>query len=64
MADITPKQAQDLIETSLGVQFIITGLARLVEEEGFTPHEALAIARYTGQNCFHALADIKRESQQ
>lgn len=60
MPDITPKQAQEMMKTSFGVQLIITGLARLVEEEGFTPHDALAIAKYTGQNCFHALVGLKK----
>lgn len=63
MNHITPKQTQDMMESSFGVQLIITGLARLVEEEGFTPHEALMIAKYTGQNCFHALAGLKKESE-
>ena len=63
MAEITAKQATQMLETSLGVHFIVTGLARLVEEEGFTPHEALQIARYTGKNCFHALAELKKESK-
>lgn len=63
MENITPQQVQGMTETSFGVQLIITGLARLVEEEGFTPHEALQIAKYTGQNCFHALAGLKKESK-
>lgn len=63
MSGITPKQSQEMIETSFGVQLIITGLARLVEEEGFTPHDALEIAKYTGQNCFHALLGLKKESE-
>lgn len=63
MAEITPKQVTDMTDKSLGIQFIITGLAHLVENEGFTPHEALSIARYTGQNCFHVLAELKKESK-
>nr|WP_150283770.1 hypothetical protein [Rummeliibacillus sp. TYF-LIM-RU47] len=63
MTQITPKVAAELIDTSFGVQLIATGLAQLVEDEGFTPHEALKIARYTGQNCFHALLELKEEAK-
>ncbi|BDH60101.1 hypothetical protein MTP04_02310 [Lysinibacillus sp. PLM2] len=63
MPEITPKQVADMTEKSLGIKFIITGLAHLVEDEGFTPHEALSIARYTGNNCFHALAELNKESK-
>lgn len=63
MTQITPKVAAELINKSLGVQLIATGLAQLVEDEGFTPHEALEIAHYTGQNCFHALLELKEEAE-
>ncbi|OFC94625.1 MULTISPECIES: hypothetical protein [Bacillus cereus group] len=48
-------------QDSFGQQLIITGLARLVEEEGLTPHEAFDVLRLIQNNTFHALADIHKE---
>ncbi|MGX9134020.1 hypothetical protein ACWV26_06520 [Rummeliibacillus sp. JY-2-4R] len=64
MTEITPQLVADLTDKSFGVQLIVTGLAHLVEDEGYTPHEALSIAHYTGHNCFHALAELKKEAKQ
>ena len=63
MSEITPQQVAEITDKSFGIKLIITGLAHLVEDEGFTPHEALNIAHYTGHNCFHALADLKKEGK-
>lgn len=46
------------INASLGAQFIVTGLARLVEQEGFTPHEAFEILEGIKGDTFHALAEL------
>ena len=63
MERISPQELKEMAETSLGVQLIITGLARLVEEEGFTPREALLIAKYTGEHSFFALHELKKENE-
>ncbi|PCD81972.1 hypothetical protein CNQ87_15300 [Lysinibacillus fusiformis] len=49
------------LHSSKGMMFIVTGLTALVEEEGYTPHEALDIAKTAGQECYFALAEIHRE---
>jgi hypothetical protein len=48
-------------ENSFGQQLIITGLARLVEEEGLTPHESFEVLRLIQNNTFHVLADLHKE---
>ena len=48
-------------QDSFGQQLIITGLARLVEAEGLTPHEAFDVLRLIQTNTFHALADLHKE---
>lgn len=47
---------------SLGQQLIISGLARLVEEEGLTPHEAFQVLEEIKRNTWHALSEIKQEA--
>ncbi|MFA1738469.1 hypothetical protein [Lysinibacillus fusiformis] len=51
------------LHSSKGMMFIVTGLTALVEEEGYTPHEALDIAKTTGQECYFALNDIYKEAK-
>lgn len=46
---------------SFNQQLIITGLAGLVEDEGFTPHEALSVIDEIKNNIFHALCELKKE---
>ncbi|MED1436930.1 MULTISPECIES: hypothetical protein [Bacillus] len=48
-------------QNSFGQSLIITGLARLVEEEGLTPHESFEVLRLIQNNTFHALADLHKE---
>jgi hypothetical protein len=48
---------------SFGQQLIITGLARLVEEEGLTPHEAFQVLEEIKRNTWHALTEIKQEAK-
>lgn len=49
------------MNSSFGTQLIVTGLARLVEEEGYTPHEAFKLLDEVKRNTFHALSEIKSE---
>lgn len=51
------------LHSSKGMMFIVTGLTALVEEEGYTPHEALDIAKTAGQECYFALNDIYKEAK-
>lgn len=48
---------------SFGQQLIITGLARLVEEEDYTPHEAFQLLETIKRNTFHTLLELKKESK-
>ncbi|MBY0597731.1 hypothetical protein [Bacillus bingmayongensis] len=50
-------------QNSFGQQLIITGLARLVEEEDYTVHEAFQLLEAIKRNTFHALLEIKKESK-
>lgn len=52
---------KELDMNSRGVQFIITGLAELIDE-GNTPHEAFGILEQIKQNIFHALAEMRQEN--
>lgn len=52
------------LHTSKGMMFIVTGLTALVEEEGYTPNEALAIAKTAGQECYFALVEIRNEAKE
>lgn len=52
---------KEKLDKSFGTQLIVTGLARLVEEEGHTPHEAFNLLEEVKRNTFHALAAIKSE---
>lgn len=54
---------KEKLDKSFGIQLIVTGLARLVEEEGYTPHEAFKQLDEIKSNTFHALAEIKEESE-
>ncbi|MFJ6210567.1 hypothetical protein [Lysinibacillus sp. NPDC092081] len=51
------------LHSSKGMMFIVTGLTALVEEEGYTPHEALDIAKTAGQECYFALNEIHKEAK-
>ncbi|PGS62867.1 hypothetical protein COC69_31915 [Bacillus cereus] len=48
-------------QDSFGQQLIITGLARLVEEEGLTPHESFEVLRLIQNNTFYTLADLHKK---
>ena len=52
------------LHSSKGMMFIVTGLTALVEEEGYTPHEALNIAKVAGQECYFALNEIHKETKE
>ncbi|MEK4471581.1 hypothetical protein MKX37_27180 [Bacillus sp. FSL R5-0709] len=49
---------------SFGQQLIITGLTRLVEEEGYTAYEAFQLLETIKRNTFHALLEIQKESRE
>lgn len=49
------------LDSSLGLQTIVAGMARLVEDEGYTPHQVFELMTAAKQNTFHALTDIHRE---
>lgn len=51
------------LDTSLGLQLIVAGMAGLVEDEGYTPHEVFDLMRAAQQNTFHALAEISKEGE-
>lgn len=48
---------------SFGQGLIITGLAELVENEGYTPHEAFEVLRDIQRHTWSALCEIKKESE-
>lgn len=50
----------ELDMNSLSVGFIVTGLLRMVEEEGFSPREAFILLDEIKKQTFHALMDIKQ----
>jgi len=49
------------LDTSLGLQTIVAGMARLVEDEGYTPHQVFELMTVAKQNTFHALAEMYRD---
>lgn len=51
------------MDKSFGVGLIITGLLRLVENEGYSPREAFELLEDVKRNTFHALSEVKRESE-
>jgi hypothetical protein len=55
------KKRESMDQNRIGDALIIAGLARLVEEDGFTPHEALGILRDIGEKTFFALGDLHKE---
>lgn len=51
------------LHQSFGLQLITTGLLELVEKEGYSPQEAFRLLEDVKQNTFHALSEIKRETE-
>ncbi|SPT99135.1 Uncharacterised protein [Lysinibacillus capsici] len=51
------------LDSSLGLQMIVAGMARLAEDEGYTPHQVFELMTAAKQNTFHALAQIHREAK-
>lgn len=49
------------LDSSIRLQMIVAGMARLVEDEGYTPHQVFELMTAAKQNTFHALSDIHRE---
>ena len=55
-------QYKNTLDKSFGLQLIVAGLTALVEDEGFSPHEAFRLLDATKQNTFHALTEIGKEA--
>ena len=51
------------LASSIGIQMIVGGLARLVEHEGHTPREALEVLREVESNTWSALNQIHDEKR-
>lgn len=56
-----PQDFKQKLDTSLGLQTIVAGMARLVEDEGYTPHQVFELMTAAKQNTFHALAEMHRD---
>jgi hypothetical protein len=52
---------QERLNKSVGMKLIVAGLAGLVDDEGYTFHEALEIERSIENNCFPALMKMERD---
>lgn len=50
-------------KNSFGQGLIITGLAELVEKEGYTPREAFEVLRDIQRNVWGALCEIAKEGE-
>ncbi len=55
------QEFKEKVDKSFNLQLIVTGLAGLVKDEGYTPYEAFELLRETKHNTFYALAEMKRE---
>lgn len=56
-----PQEFKQKLDISLGLQMLVVGMTRLVEDEGYTPHQVFEMMSAAKQNTFHALAEIHRE---
>lgn len=52
------------VDDSLNIKFIITGLAGLIEDEGYTFHEAMEVLEEIKRNTFPALLEMQREAKE
>ncbi len=52
------------LDKSMGLQLIVAGLAGLIDDEGYTFHEAMELLEETKRNTFPALMEISREVKQ
>ena len=52
------------LDRSMGLQLIVAGLAGLVDDEGYTFHEAMELLEETKSNTFPALMEMSRENKQ
>lgn len=48
-------------DSKLGTPFVVTGLLHMVEDEGFTPHEAMEILDDIKNQTYFTLMDIHKE---
>lgn len=49
------------LETSLNMQLIVAGLVNLIDDEGYSFHEAMEILEDIKRNTFPALMKMSRE---
>lgn len=54
---------EEKVDKSFGLKMVISGLATMVEDEGYSPHEAFRMLEDVKRNTFHALLEIKREGE-
>jgi len=52
------------LDKSMSLQLIVAGLAGLVDDEGYTFHEAMELLEDTKRNIFPALMEMGRENKQ
>lgn len=57
------REFKNKLDESFNLKLIIAGLTGLVEDEGYSPHEAFRLLDSVKQNTFHALAETGRESK-
>jgi hypothetical protein len=50
-------------DSKLGTPFVVTGLLHMVEDEGFTPHEAMEILENIKNETYFALMDVYKEKR-
>ncbi len=55
--------AKKMDDSKLGTPFVVTGLLHMVEDEGFTPREAMEILEDIKNQTFFALMDIQKEKR-
>lgn len=55
---------KEKIGQSMCLQLIVAGLAGLIDDEGYTFHEAMELLEETKRNTFPALMEISREAKQ
>lgn len=58
------KEFAKKLESSPGLSLIVAGLGRVVDDEGYMPHEALELLEATKHNINPALMEIYKESNE
>jgi len=50
------------LEKSMNLQLIVAGVSGLVDNEGYTPHEAWRLVEEVKKNIFPALMEMSRDN--